>query len=94
VSGAFGRVYDGFSAGYGFDAIAVALLGKNSPVGVVLAALLFGAFAHGGTIMQSNAGISSNLVAIIEALVLFVIAAETVVRALGGRRRRPVEAIA
>ncbi|MBI3637353.1 MAG: ABC transporter permease [Candidatus Rokubacteria bacterium] len=93
VSGTFGRVYDGFSAGYGFDAIAVALLGKNSPVGVVLAAILFGAFAHGGTIMQSTAGISSNLVAIIEAFVLFVIAAETIVHAIGSRRRRrPVEA--
>ncbi len=95
VSGVFGRVYDGFSAGYGFDAIAVALLGKNSPIGVVFAALLFGAFAHGGVLMQSSAGISSNLVAIIEALVLFVIAAETVVRAIGTRRgRKPVEAIA
>src|SRR5205807_856455 len=39
VSGVFHRVFDGFSAGYGFDAIAVALLGKNSPIGIVLAAL-------------------------------------------------------
>ena len=95
VSGLFGRVYDGFSSSYGFDAIAVALLGKNSPVGIVLAALLFGAFVHGGALMQSSAGISSNLVAIIQAFVLFVIAAEALVRGLVGRRgRRPVEAIA
>lgn len=96
VSGVFNRVYDGFSSGYGFDAIAVALLGKNSPIGIVLAALLFGAFAHGGTLMQSSAGISSHLVSIIQAFVLFVIAAETAVRALSRRRgrRRPVEAIA
>jgi len=85
VSGVFQRVYDGFSAGYGFDAIAVALLGKNSPIGIALAALLFGAFARGGTIMQSNAHISSNLVAVIEALVLFVIAAETALRELARR---------
>ena len=38
-SGVFHRVFDGFSSGYGFDAIAVALLGKNSPIGIVLAAL-------------------------------------------------------
>ncbi len=95
VSGLFGRVYDGFSSSYGFDAIAVALLGKNSPVGIVLAAVLFGAFVHGGAIMQANAGISSHLVSIVQAFVLFVVAAETVVGALvRPRGRRPVEAIA
>ena len=96
VSGLFGRVYDGFASSYGFDAIAVALLGKNSPLGIVAAALLFGAFVHGGAYMQSHANISSNLVAIIQALVLFVIAAEALVRSLVGRRRgrKPVEAIA
>jgi len=96
VSGIFGRVYDGFSSSYGFDAIAVALLGKNSPLGIVFAALLFGAFVHGGAYMQSHAGISSNLVAIIQAFVLFVIAAEALVRSLTRRRgaRKPVEAIA
>ena len=95
VSGVFGRVYDGFSSSYGFDAIAVALLGKNSPLGIVFAALLFGAFVHGGAYMQSHAGISSNLVAIIQAFVLFVIAAEALVRSLTRRRgRKPVEAIA
>lgn len=97
VSGVFQRVYDGFSSGYGFDAIAVALLGKNSPLGIVAAALLFGAFAHGGAIMQSNAGISSNLVSVIQAFVLFVIAAEAIVRGIARRTRRgrqPVEAIA
>jgi simple sugar transport system permease protein len=95
VSGLFGRVYDGFASSYGFDAIAVALLGKNSPLGIVAAALLFGAFVHGGAYMQSHANISSNLVAIIQAFVLFVIAAEAIVRRLTTRRgRKPVEAIA
>ncbi len=93
VSGVFQRVFDGFSAGFGFDAIAVALLGKNSPIGISLAALLFGAFARGGTIMQSNANISSHLVEIVEAIVLFVIAAETIVRALTSRRGTPAEAL-
>jgi simple sugar transport system permease protein len=95
VSGLFGRVYDGFASSYGFDAIAVALLGKNSPLGIVAAALLFGAFVHGGAYMQSHANVSSNLVAIIQAFVLFVIAAEAIVRSLVRRRgRKPVEAIA
>jgi len=94
VSGLFHRVFDGFSAGFGFDAIAVALLGKNSPIGVTLAAILFGAFARGGTIMQSNASISSHLVEVVEAIVLFVIAAETIVRAIAKRRGTPAEALA
>jgi simple sugar transport system permease protein len=93
VSGLFHRVYDGFSSGFGFDAIAVALLGKNSPIGVTLAALLFAAFQRGGTLMQSNASISSHLVEIVEAIVLFVIAAETIVRAIASRRGTPAEAL-
>jgi simple sugar transport system permease protein len=93
VSGVFHRVYDGFSAGFGFDAIAVALLGKNSPIGIALAGLLFGAFGRGGAIMQSNANISSHLVEIVEAIVLFVIAAETLVRAIAKRRGTPAEAL-
>lgn len=93
VSGLFHRVFDGFSSGFGFDAIAVALLGKNSPVGIALAAVLFGAFARGGTIMQSNADISSHLVEVVEAIVLFVIAAEAIVRAIADRRGTPAEAL-
>lgn len=93
VSGLFHRVYDGFSSGFGFDAIAVALLGKNSPIGIALAALLFAAFQRGGAIMQSNASISSHLVEVVEAIVLFVIAAETIVRALARRRGTPAEAL-
>jgi simple sugar transport system permease protein len=94
VSGLFHRVYDGFSSGFGFDAIAVALLGKNSPIGITLAALLFAAFQRGGTIMQANAGISAHLIEIVEAIVLFVIAAETIVRAIASRRGTPAEALA
>ena len=43
------RIILGFSGGYGFAGIAVALMGRNHPVGVVLAALLFGALYQGGT---------------------------------------------
>ncbi|NIQ96024.1 MAG: ABC transporter permease, partial [Desulfuromonadales bacterium] len=45
-----------FSAGTGFDAIALALLGNSHPVGVVLAALLFGFLRNGATQMQVSAG--------------------------------------
>lgn len=59
----------------GFDGIAVALLGQNTAIGVVLAAVLFGALHAGGSIMQSDAGISSHLVEILQALILFSVAA-------------------
>jgi simple sugar transport system permease protein len=64
-----------FSDTTGFDAIAVALLGLGSAVGIVLASLLFGALHSGGAVMQSDAGISSNLVQVLQALILFSIAA-------------------
>jgi simple sugar transport system permease protein len=75
----------------GFDAIAVALLGLGSAVGIVLAAILFGALHAGGAVMQADAGISGNLVFILQALILFSIAANFVgqirrlIPGLGGR---------
>jgi ABC-type uncharacterized transport system permease subunit len=62
----------------GFDAIAVALLGLGSAVGIVLAALLFGALHGGGAVMQADAGVSGNLVFVLQALILFSIAANFV----------------
>jgi simple sugar transport system permease protein len=59
----------------GFDAIAVALLGLGSAVGIVFASILFGALHAGGSVMQADAGISSSLVQILQALILFSIAA-------------------
>ncbi len=59
----------------GFDAIAVALLGLGSGVGIILASILFGALHAGGSVMQSDAGISGSLVLVLEALILFSIAA-------------------
>jgi ABC-type uncharacterized transport system permease subunit len=59
----------------GFDAIAVALLGLGSGVGIVLSSVLFGALHAGGSVMQADAGISSSLVQVLQALILFSIAA-------------------
>ena len=70
----------GFSAGYGFDAIALALLGKSHPLGVVLAALLFGTLRNGATRMQSLASIPIDIISIVQALVIVFIAAPAIVR--------------
>ena len=73
-------VGQGFSAGYGFDAIALALLGKSHPLGVVIAGLLFGTLRSGATRMQSMAGIPIDIISIIQALVIIFVAAPAIIR--------------
>ncbi len=91
VLGVLGRATPGFSAGIGFDAIAVALLGRSHPIGVLLAGLLFGALEAGGRQMQVDAGVSVDLIGIIQALIIVFIAAPLLVRAIfpWGFRRDP-----
>jgi len=73
-------VGQGFSSGYGFDAIAIALLGKSHPLGVVLAAILFGTLRSGATEMQSLAGIPIDIISIIQGLVIVFVAAPGIIR--------------
>lgn len=89
--GVLGRATPGFSAGIGFNAISVALLGRSHPVGVLFAGLLFGALEAGGRQMQVDAGVSIDLIAIIQALIIVFIAAPLLVCAIfpWGFRRAP-----
>jgi ABC-type uncharacterized transport system permease subunit len=80
----------GFQAGYGFDAIALALLGKSHPAGVVAASLLFGMLRAGAGRMQSVAGVPTEIVQIVQALVIIFIAAPSIIRAIY-RLREPKE---
>jgi len=64
----------------GFDAIAVALLGRTSPIGIVLAALLFGAMRSGASAMQIQAGVPAELVGVLQATILFFLVASPVIR--------------
>jgi general nucleoside transport system permease protein len=79
-----------FSSGYGFDAIALALLGRNHPLGVVLAALLFGTLRNGARRMQLVSGIPIDIVSIMQALILAFIAAPAIIRTIY-RLREPKE---
>ncbi len=89
VMGVYGRLFDSFSNGFGFTGIAVALLAKNNPIGVIPAALLFGALSAGAGTMQLEADVSQQVVAIIQGIIIFLIAAETIVPwALDKWRRR------
>src|SRR5437868_133412 len=80
------RYYDGFSAGYGFTGIAVALLGRNHPVGVFFAALLFGALDRSKLFIDIFTDkISKDWVVILQAIIILFVACEAVFR--GGARR-------
>ncbi len=72
----------GFQAGYGFDSIALALLGKSHPAGVVGASILFGVLRAGAGRMQSVAGIPTEIVQIVQSLVIVFIAAPAIIRAI------------
>jgi general nucleoside transport system permease protein len=82
VLGVLYRGTPGFSAGLGFDAIGLALLGRSHPVGVVLAGLLFGALEAGGRQMQVATSVPIDLVQIVQALVIVFIAAPALVQAI------------
>jgi len=71
VTGVTGRLFEQFSGGQGYTAIAVALLARLHPAGVAGAALFFGALAAGSGSMQRSAGVSAVFVAIVQATVIF-----------------------
>ncbi len=76
------RLVPAFTSGYGFDSIALALLGKNHPFGVVLSALLFGFLRSGARQMQLKAGIPIDIISILQALILAFIAAPAIIRTI------------
>lgn len=86
-------VGQGFSAGYGFDALAIALVGKSHPIGVVLAALLWGFLRSGATTMQSLASIPIDIISIIQALVIVFVAAPDIIRGLYRLRKLAAEKV-
>lgn len=81
VLGTERAITGGVAGSIGFDAIAVALLGRSRPVGVVFAGLLFGALNAGGALMQSSAGIPVDVVLITQAIIILTIAASEAIRA-------------
>ena len=72
----------GVSSGFGFDAITVALLGRNTPLGTVLAGLLFGALRAGGVAMQAETGTPIDIILVLQSLIVLFIAAPPLVRSV------------
>jgi simple sugar transport system permease protein len=69
-----------FSSGYGFDSIAISLLAKNNPFGIIAASFLFGAMRNGADFMELNSGVSKYIISLIQALALLFVAAPAIAR--------------
>ena len=87
VLGKYGRFIDGFSPGFGFTGIAVAVLGSNNPFGILLTSLLFGALEAGSMKMSYVANVSTNMVMVIQGLVILFVATPEIVSQIVRRKR-------
>ena len=74
------RLIEGFSPGYGYLAIAVALIGNLKPMGVVFSSVLFGALLSGANAMQSIANVPASIIYVIEGLIIMAISARLFAR--------------
>lgn len=91
--GVVGRYQPGFNAGLGFDGITIALLAQTNPLGVVPAALLVGAMQAGSNLMQHDADVPSQIIDVIQALILFFVSADAIARWILRSRRTDEEKV-
>ena len=82
VLGTYGYASKSFAGDIGFDAIAVALLGRSTPIGTLVSALLFGALQSGGRLMQANTDVPVDLINVLRALIVIFVAAPLLVKAI------------
>ena len=82
ILGVSGFINTSYGTSVGFDAISVALLGRAHPVGILLSAILFGAMRAGAPEMQLDAGIPVEIIDVLQAIILFFLAADILVRRL------------
>lgn len=91
--GTFGNMVNrGAFTGIGFDGIAVALLGANTPLGVVFGASLFGSLKYGAGNMPNEAGVPIEIVSIVIALIIFFVASGYIIRVLLSKMKKKKEA--
>lgn len=86
VTGVTYALFEGISPGYGYTAIAVALLARLNPLAVIAAGIFFGGLEAGGAGMQRDAGVPSGFVGVIEALVVLGVLAVERARVVAGER--------
>lgn len=94
ILGVRGRLLEGFSPGYGFEAIAIALLGRLRVGGIVVASLLFGALDAGAAgLLTSGRGIPTSIVQILEAMAAIYVLMALGLNRMWDRRRRAKEVL-
>ena len=86
LMGVHHRFLGELSGGKGFDGISIALIGQNNPIGIIFAALLIGALRTGSNEMQFM-GVSKYIVIIIQGIVIFLVAADRIVKAIYARKK-------
>lgn len=82
ILGTEGSLTTGVAASFGFDAITVALLGRNNPIGVLAAGILFGGLRAGAVTMQASQGVPIDIVFIVQSMIVLFIAAPPLVKAI------------
>jgi general nucleoside transport system permease protein len=84
------RARPGFSPGYGFDGVAVALIARNNPMAAIPAAVLFGALRAGGNLLEAKVQVPQALVLVIQGVIILAVAGTSFLV----QRSRAVEAVA
>jgi simple sugar transport system permease protein len=89
VYGIHRRYVETLSTGFYFDGMLVAMIMRYRPLGIILMSLFFGALKIGSSAMELNAGISSELVLIVQSIIIFFMAAQGgIMRSLREKRER------
>ncbi len=88
ILGVFRRFVEGFSPGHGWDGIAVGLLGRLHPIGIVLSALLFGALRVGGMAVDRATDVPLDITVIMQAMVILLVAAPKLMKFIRKRGQK------
>ena len=88
ITGFFGRFLASFSSGYGWDGMMISLLAQNHPLGVLPASLFYAALANGALTMQSQTGVSQQVVGMVKGAIMFFVTAQLFLTYFRGRIRK------
>ncbi|MFX0201373.1 MAG: ABC transporter permease, partial [Candidatus Hodarchaeota archaeon] len=82
IMGVHLKFIEGFSPGYGYEGIAVSLLGNNNPLAVLSSAIFFGALKNGGLAMDAGTGVPREMIVVLQAVIIFFVASRGIFRFL------------
>lgn len=88
VLGIMMRYSDGLDIGYGLEGLTVSLLGRGSPIGILIVSLLFGAMRSGGMVMERTTTMSREIVDILQAVLIFFVASDAALKSLIRRKEQ------